>query len=292
MAAPITQKQIAAGLRELGVQPGDSLMVHSSLSSFGRVEGGALAVCRALQDAVTDEGTLLMPSFNHGGIFRKGGEPDFDACFEPRHTPTTNGAIPQAFWQMDDVFRSLNPTHSIAAWGRNAQRFVSGHHRVLTMGTGSPLELLEQEGGYGLLVGVDYGPNTFKHVVEQTNNVPCLAPRTDQHNIRLPDGRVVKGRTWGWRRDNCPYRSASVVAQQEMNRRGLAATGFIGASQVRRFKLADFRTVFEEILFSGLDGAPPCRDCEVPPAVSPFRVASDWDEERGCLKPDSESLTF
>ena len=40
----ITQKEIEAGLRELGLRRGDAVEVHSSLSSFGWVEGGATAV--------------------------------------------------------------------------------------------------------------------------------------------------------------------------------------------------------------------------------------------------------
>jgi aminoglycoside 3-N-acetyltransferase len=40
----VTQEEIKQGLRKLGLRRGDVVGVHSSLSSFGYVEGGADAV--------------------------------------------------------------------------------------------------------------------------------------------------------------------------------------------------------------------------------------------------------
>ncbi|MDF2590032.1 MAG: Aminoglycoside 3-N-acetyltransferase, partial [Anaerocolumna sp.] len=45
----ITKKQIVAGLKDLGVKEDMELEVHSSLSSFGFVEGGAMAVIDAIK---------------------------------------------------------------------------------------------------------------------------------------------------------------------------------------------------------------------------------------------------
>ena len=57
----ITREEIAQGLRELGVAPGDCLIVHASLSSLGWVAGGAQAVVGALRDAVFPRGTIAVP---------------------------------------------------------------------------------------------------------------------------------------------------------------------------------------------------------------------------------------
>ena len=174
MIQPISESnrlQIVDGLRSLGVQPGAGVMVHSSLSSFGRVSGGAETVVDALMEVITPAGTLMMPSFNHGEPFGESGP----GVYDPQTTPTTNGAIPDRFWRRPDVYRSLNPTHAFAAWGKQARRYTDFHHRTLTMGPESPLGLLLQDDGYGLLLGVDYRSNTFHHVVEMSPARPAWA---------------------------------------------------------------------------------------------------------------------
>ncbi|MFC6726116.1 AAC(3) family N-acetyltransferase, partial [Halobium palmae] len=45
---PVTTDSIVSDLRDLGVERGDVLLVHSSLSSLGWVSGGAPAVVDAL----------------------------------------------------------------------------------------------------------------------------------------------------------------------------------------------------------------------------------------------------
>jgi len=66
-----TKRRIVDGLRELGITPGMRVMVHSSLKSFGPVEGGAQIVVDALMEVITPQGTLMMPSFNHGAPFKR-----------------------------------------------------------------------------------------------------------------------------------------------------------------------------------------------------------------------------
>lgn len=49
-------------LKELGIQEGERIMVHSSLKSMGWISGGAQAVVEALVETVTASGTIVMPS--------------------------------------------------------------------------------------------------------------------------------------------------------------------------------------------------------------------------------------
>src|SRR2546423_8519103 len=57
-----TITSLAGDLRLLGVEPGLTLLVHSSLSALGWVCGGPVAVVRPLMDVLTPSGTLGMPA--------------------------------------------------------------------------------------------------------------------------------------------------------------------------------------------------------------------------------------
>src|SRR5215469_7875617 len=60
---PNTRDSLAADLRALGVKPGMTLPVHSSLSALGWVAGGPVPVIQALMDVLTPEGALVAPTF-------------------------------------------------------------------------------------------------------------------------------------------------------------------------------------------------------------------------------------
>lgn len=285
---PLTKGDLARGLRRLGLRPGMGLMVHSSLKSFGRTAEGAKTVVEALMEAVTEDGTILLPSFNHGAAFEK----DAPGYYSPLETRCTNGAIPDYFWRRPDVLRTLNPTHAYAAWGRNARPLLKDHHRTLTMGPDSPLGRLWRDGGYCLLIGIDYGSSTFKHVTETTNKVSCLGPRTEAYPVRLSDGREVRGRTWGWREKNCPISEPARYVQAEMASRGLEITGEVGPSPCRLYKLDDYYRALTELLARGVDGHPPCSRCSNRPRSSPWTVESDWDSGSNRPLPDSEAWTY
>ena len=62
VSTPLTQKDIEVGLR-LVLGRGDAVEVHSSLSSFGWVEGGAPAVVDALMNVVGENGALVMSAY-------------------------------------------------------------------------------------------------------------------------------------------------------------------------------------------------------------------------------------
>ncbi len=60
----VGKQEIASGLRSMGLASGDHVVVHSRLSSLGYVVGGADAVIDALQEVLTPEGTLVMPTYS------------------------------------------------------------------------------------------------------------------------------------------------------------------------------------------------------------------------------------
>lgn len=283
----VNKQEIISGLIDLGLHPGAGVIVHSSLRSFGYVPGGAVAVIEALMEVVTSEGTILMPSFNHAMILEEG----WSGYYDPINSPTINGIIPDTFRKMAGVYRSLDPTHPVAAWGKHARRYTQWHHRTLTMGLDSPIGLLYQDGGFGLFLGVGFEANSFHHVVETSTGAQCLGPRTEAYRVRLPGEREVLGRTWGWREMPCPFTDEGRYPAV-LRRQGLVVERMIGDCLVTFFKLADCYTVVAGILSEGIDVYTGCTYCPVRPRRVPQNVPSDWDKENNCLLPESIAWTY
>ena len=65
-ASPVTIPSLLADFAALGVQPGMTLLLHSSLSALGWVCGGPVAVILALEQLLGPDGTLVMPTHTGG----------------------------------------------------------------------------------------------------------------------------------------------------------------------------------------------------------------------------------
>lgn len=190
-SGPVTVDRLVADLRALGVRPGSTLVVHSSLSSLGWVCGGAQAVVLALLEVLGADGTPVVPT--HSGDL---GDPaDWVAppvpeawwetirrtmpAFDRHLTPTRlMGAIPDCVLRHPDVRRSDHPQVSFAAVGRHAARVTNGHRLAFGLGEGSPLAQVYDLDGDVLLVGVDHDRNTSLHLAEYRATWPAKQKRT------------------------------------------------------------------------------------------------------------------
>ena len=160
---------IVRGLRALGLNLGDVVLVHSSLSSLGHVQGGADTVIGALLEAVGADGTVVVPTLTGSEAL----DVDHPPIYDPVATPCWTGRIPETFRQRTDAVRSLHPTHSVAAIGARARELTAGHEHSLTpCGPDSPYARLAYTGGYILLLGVGHEVNTSYHLVEEIVGVP------------------------------------------------------------------------------------------------------------------------
>lgn len=61
----ISFDELVLNFQKAGLTSGDVLLVHSSYKSFGGVEGGPQTVIDAIRSILTDEGTLIVPTFNY-----------------------------------------------------------------------------------------------------------------------------------------------------------------------------------------------------------------------------------
>lgn len=179
---------IAAGLQSLGVQPGDTLFVHSSLKSLGFVEGGPAAVISALQQAVGPEGTLLLPTYYQPGgtILGTCEMPGYE--FDIRVHGSSMGALPAHFLATPGVQRSLHPTHSVSALGRHARWLTEAHHLAPSVfGAGSPWQrFAELPQAKVLGLGISMGPVTFYHLLEDDMGEAFPVPVWHERRYTLP----------------------------------------------------------------------------------------------------------
>ena len=58
----VLKQDILAALKKIGISEGQTIMVHTSLSSMGFVCGGAQIVIEALLESVGTDGTVMMPT--------------------------------------------------------------------------------------------------------------------------------------------------------------------------------------------------------------------------------------
>jgi len=184
---------LARALVELGVRPGNVLIVHSAFDRFLGFRGGPVEVVRTLQEVVGPGGTLMMPTIPFQGT-----AVDYalsDPVFDVRQTVSRMGLITEVFRRSPGVVRSLHPTHSVAAWGHRANALVAGHERSETpCGRLTPYgRLLDYEGKI-LLMGVSPSTMTFCYFVaeelESRLPVPVLTPETYALRWKDDDGSV------------------------------------------------------------------------------------------------------
>ena len=107
----LTYDGLLKGFRTIGLESGDTLLVHSSYKSFGGVEGGPKSVINALLQVLGGEGTLVMPTFN------------FDFCkgvpWDIRSTPSHMGFITNLVRAYPDAKRVFHPIYSFAVLGKH-----------------------------------------------------------------------------------------------------------------------------------------------------------------------------
>lgn len=239
---PRTRVTLAADLRALGLEPGATVLVHSSLSALGWVVGGPVTVVQALMDVLTPAGTLVMPSHSTDNSepsrWRNPPVPEEwwpvirqeMPAYVPAISPTrAMGRIADTFRSWPGVRRSAHPAHSFAAWGRQAEMIAGNHQLAYGLGEGSPLARLYDADGWVLLLGVGHGNNTSFHLAEYR-----IAPRRETTNgaALLENGRPV----WREYPDLDLNDDVFPVLGEEFERTGQARIGRVGSAESRLFR--------------------------------------------------------
>lgn len=161
----VTKQHIVDKLLSIGITDNDTVLLHSSLSKIGFVEGGAQTIINAFIDVIGIKGTIVMPAFPGMGF-------NYDylktnPVFDIKHTPSKMGIITEEFRKMKGVKRSLHPTDSVCALGFHAEEITNSHFNQITpYNFNSPFFKVCQLNGKIVLIGVDLNSLTNFHTLE------------------------------------------------------------------------------------------------------------------------------
>ncbi|MDR0803236.1 AAC(3) family N-acetyltransferase [Fluviicola sp.] len=190
----ISLEDLVRDFKNCGLQEGDSVLVHSSFSKIGFVQGGAKTFVNALLQVIGPEGNLLMPSSPNAGY-----QLDYIRnlrVFDVANDPSKMGAITEYFRKLPGVKRSESPTEPVCCFGPKAEWFTSGHLGELTPYTEkSPFARLAEAKGKILYIGVTLdNAGTSLHVSEDAIpyfRYPVYYPEVFQTEVIRETGERV-----------------------------------------------------------------------------------------------------
>lgn len=183
-----TKTTLITHLRQAGIEAGDVLFVHTSLSKLGWVCGGAQTIIEALKESVGSNGLIMMSTQTGDNSDPAEWEApsvpvewwqtirDEMPAYEKEKTMTRGmGRVPELFRTYPDVHRSDHPMWSVAAWGKDAEHVVSGHTVDVGFGPGSPIERMIERNAKILHLGSPLDSTTLWHYAEYGIDGPVKA---------------------------------------------------------------------------------------------------------------------
>ncbi len=257
-----TKEDLIQNLNAMGIRPTDALMVHSSMKSIGEVEGGADTVVDAFMEYL-QEGLFMTPTHTWAQMS------ETYSTFDPVAEPACVGIIPNIFRCREGVYRSLHPTHSIAAYGSGlklrkkaegdvqepqgeeakslgaavesrgvsskgypAEEYVKGEENAVTpCPPGGCWDRLREIDGKILLIGVTHARNTYIHSIDEVFDVPERLTETPTlMQIVMPDGSV---------RDVRMYRHYNPVSAHISENFDKVSDAFFETGAAKRVKFGD-----------------------------------------------------
>ena len=233
----VTKEELKNALINLGIEKGMTLEVHSSLKSFGTLEGGAMTLIDTLKELVTDEGSIFMPALR---LSREMELTDEDKklgisvkikVLPADAEKTAMGIVADTFRKLPDTFCGRD-TISTSGWGKHGMEAVTG-------GLDYPIH----NGGKALLFGVDIYKLTAMHYME--NDTP-----DDIRKISEPSALINKKyppEEWFMEAGHPPVKAWYKI-QDIAYSRGLIKETYIGSCKVMFFDIYDVVSIYRDEL--------------------------------------------
>jgi aminoglycoside 3-N-acetyltransferase len=229
----VTYNDILKGFKKLPLGKNPLILVHSSLKSFGYVEGGAETVIAALLGLCGDGGTLVMPALSYRSVNES--NPFFDVL----ETPSDCGIITETFRKMPYTRRSIHVVSSAAAMGEKAD-YITCFHDDTPCGYGTPYRKVIENDGYCLFIGTGFESNTLFHAAEEHVNPFYIKYKSIEYVRVKGYDRFIK--LCSFRRYNChqtgiirKLKKMSAVFEQE----GVLSRVKLGNSVITLIKARD-----------------------------------------------------
>lgn len=233
----LNKEDIKKGLTDLGVRPGMILEVHSSLSSFGYVAGGANTVIDALKEVVTEEGSIFMPALRLSEELELS-EEDKALGITVKIKILPSDEKRTAMGIIADTFRNMPDTHtgteviSTSGWGKHGAEAVTGG-----------LSYAIHHGGKALLFGVDIYKLTAMHYVEDAtpDDIQKISAPNEGINKKYPPEK------WFVEAGHPPVKAWYKI-QEKAFEQGLIQETYIGECRVWFMDIKEVISIYEKEL--------------------------------------------
>ncbi len=223
--------------KNIGICEGIELEVHSSLSSFGYVEGGADTVIEALMECVGESGSIFMPALRLGppmALTQEDKNMGITVKIKvlPENAERTDmGIIADTFRQRDDVITG-NGIIRTSGWGLHAEQAAMGG-----------LDYVIHNGGKAFLLGVDIYKLTAMHYMEDVlpKEISDMFAPTEEVCKKYPPDE------WFMESGEPPVKPWYTI-QDMAYKKGVIKDGYIGNCKYMFFDIWDVVSLYREEL--------------------------------------------
>lgn len=233
----VSKEELKKELVALGVEKGMILEVHTSLSSFGMLEGGATTVIDTLKELVTEDGSIFMPALRLSKELpltdedKKMGLTVKIKILERDADRTAMGIVADTFRKLPDTYTGTDVI-STSGWGKHGKEALSGGLRYAI-----------DNGGKALLFGVDIYKLTAMHYMEEITPKEIndtFAPSEDVQKKYPPSEWFIE--------TGHPPVKAWYTIQRKAYEKGLIKESMIGSCKVMFFDIWDVVSIYQDEL--------------------------------------------
>lgn len=261
-----TKDDILDQLSSLGAPRDSIVLMHSSFSLVGNMEGGAQALLDALIEYFTRDGGLFcVPTHTWHNL-------DKEIALDMNDFHTCLGLLPDLAASDERGIRSQNPTHSMVVFGDRSRALDFIADEVKVSSFTDPVGCygkIYREGGYILLMGVNHSKNTYLHSVDEMLHTPNRMGNTPiDLTVKLKSGELVTSSVAPITSDFTDDISLRFVKYETAFRHhGAIRDGFIGNAPTQLCDAQIMKDVVELIATRSGDKDPLADEFPLPPKL-------------------------